>query len=90
MFNLDIKYNVSENFNQKNTLSVSGINPPKIGGGLKFEPNAGIGQKRIFFKGLKTSKDFHYNTPHPCEYLLLNYTILKFHQPMYGWIHLDS
>jgi hypothetical protein len=35
-----------------NTLSISRINPPKFGGGLKFEPDTGIGQKRVFFKGL--------------------------------------
>jgi hypothetical protein len=33
-------------------LSISRINPPKFGGGLKFEPNAGIGQKGAFFKNL--------------------------------------
>jgi hypothetical protein len=27
-----------ENFNRRHTLSISRINPPKIGGGLKFEP----------------------------------------------------
>jgi len=26
-----------DNFNHKNTLSISSINPPKFGGGLKFE-----------------------------------------------------
>jgi hypothetical protein len=34
------------------TLSISRINLPKFGGELKFEPNAGIGQKGAFFKGL--------------------------------------
>jgi hypothetical protein len=33
------------------TLSISRINLPKFGGELKFEPNAGIGQKGAFFKG---------------------------------------
>jgi hypothetical protein len=37
-----------ENFNHRNTLSISRINPPKFGGGLKFESDAGIGQKRVF------------------------------------------
>jgi hypothetical protein len=36
----------------RNTLSISRINPPKFGGGLKFEPDAGIGQKGAFCKGL--------------------------------------
>jgi hypothetical protein len=34
-----------------NTLSILRINPPKFGGGLKFEPDAGIGQKGAFCKG---------------------------------------
>jgi len=37
----------------RNTLSISRINPPKFGGGLKFEPDAGIGQKGAFCKGLE-------------------------------------
>jgi hypothetical protein len=37
-----------------NTLSISRINPPKFGGGLKFEPDAEIEQKGAFFKGLIT------------------------------------
>jgi len=41
--------------NHRHTLSISRINPPKFGGGLKFEPNAGIGQKWAFFKGLTLS-----------------------------------
>ena len=36
----------------RNTLSILRINPPKIGGELKFEPNAGIAPKGVFFKGL--------------------------------------
>jgi hypothetical protein len=44
-----------ENFNYRNTLSILRINPPKFGGGLKFEPDAGIGQKGAFCKGLDTS-----------------------------------
>jgi hypothetical protein len=39
----------------RNTLSILRINPPKFGGGLKFEPDTGIGQKRTFFKGLGVS-----------------------------------
>jgi len=35
-----------------NTFSILRINPPKFGGGLKLEPDAGIGQKRAFCKGL--------------------------------------
>ena len=35
-----------------NTLSILRINPPKFGGGLKFEPDAGIEQKGAFCKGL--------------------------------------
>jgi hypothetical protein len=41
-----------ENFNHRNTLSISRINPPKVGGGLKFESDAGIGQKGALFEGL--------------------------------------
>jgi hypothetical protein len=33
-------------------LSILRINPPKFGGGLKFEPDAEIEQKGAFFKGL--------------------------------------
>jgi hypothetical protein len=40
-------------FNHRNTLSISRINPPKFGGGLKFEPDAEIGQKEVFCKGLE-------------------------------------
>ena len=36
----------------RNTLSISRINPPKFGGGLKFEPDAEIGEKGAFCKGL--------------------------------------
>jgi hypothetical protein len=39
----------------RNTLSILRINPPKFGGGLKFEPDAGIVQKGAFCKGLKRS-----------------------------------
>jgi len=45
-----------ENFNLRNTLNILRINPPKFGGGLKFEPDAGIRQKRAFCKGLGPSK----------------------------------
>jgi len=53
-----------ESFNHRNTLSILRINPPKFGGGLKFESDprgmgyafhgagAGIGQKGAFCKGL--------------------------------------
>jgi hypothetical protein len=33
-------------------MSISRINPPKFGGGLKFEPDTEIEQKGAFFKGL--------------------------------------
>ena len=46
------KFKEDENFNHRNTLSISRINPPKFGGGLKFEPDAEIEQKGAFFKGL--------------------------------------
>jgi hypothetical protein len=32
-------------------IDILRINPPKIGGGLKFEPASGIGQKETFLKG---------------------------------------
>ena len=37
----------------RHTFSMSRINPPKVGGGLKFESDDGIGEKGAFFKGLK-------------------------------------
>jgi hypothetical protein len=46
------KFKEGENFNHRNTLSILRINPPKFGGGLKFEPDAEIGQKGAFCKGL--------------------------------------
>jgi hypothetical protein len=42
------KVKEGENFNHRNTLSILRINPPKFGGGLKFEPDAEIGQKGTF------------------------------------------
>jgi hypothetical protein len=33
------KFKEGENFNHRNTLSISRINPPKAGGGLKLEPD---------------------------------------------------
>jgi hypothetical protein len=33
---------------QRNTLSILRINPPKCGGGLKFEPDAEIVEKGYF------------------------------------------
>jgi hypothetical protein len=41
-----------KNFNRRYTLSISRINPPKFGGGLKFESDEKIGQKGTFYKGL--------------------------------------
>jgi hypothetical protein len=46
------KFKEDENFNRRNTLGILSINPPKFGGGLKFESDAGIGQKGAFCKGL--------------------------------------
>jgi hypothetical protein len=46
------KFKKGDNFNHRNTLSISRINPPKFGGGLKFEPDAEIEQKGAFCKGL--------------------------------------
>jgi hypothetical protein len=58
------KFKKGENINHRNTLSISRINQPKFGGGLKFEPDprgigfafhragTGIGQKGVFFKVL--------------------------------------
>jgi len=43
-------------------LSISRINPPKFGGGLKFEPDAEIEQKGAFCKGLKIFFSNPYNT----------------------------
>jgi hypothetical protein len=44
------KAKAGENFNQRHTFSVSRINPPKFGGGLKLEPNVGIGKRGCFSK----------------------------------------
>jgi len=54
-----------ENFNHRNTLSILRINPPKVGGGLKFEPDAGIGQKGAFCKGLKNGEEVPFPLPLP-------------------------
>jgi hypothetical protein len=35
----------------RQTLSISRINPPKFGGGLKFESDADIGEKHSFRSG---------------------------------------
>jgi hypothetical protein len=62
----------SENFNHpsticrtygagRNTLSILRINPPKFGGGLKFEPDAGIGQKGTFCKGLSIKPEYYFS-----------------------------
>jgi len=50
------KFKEGENFNRRNTLSISRLNPPPNLGGLKFEPDAEIGQKRAFCKGLNTRR----------------------------------
>jgi len=49
------KAKAGENFNHRNTLRISRVNPQISGGGLKFKPNAGIGQKGAFFEGLTLS-----------------------------------
>jgi len=56
------KFKKGDNFNHRNTLSISRINPPKFGGGLKFEPDAEIEQKGAFCKGLKIFFSNPYNT----------------------------
>ena len=40
-----------ENFNHRNTVSISRINPPKFGGGLKFSSDADISEKGSFRSG---------------------------------------
>jgi len=49
------KFKEGDNFNRRNTRSILRINPPKFGGGLKFEPDAEIGQKGGFCKSLKST-----------------------------------
>jgi len=44
------KFKEGESFNHRNTLSISRINPPKFGGGLKFELTQKLGKKRDFSK----------------------------------------
>jgi len=46
-----VKIKEDENFNHSNTVSISRINPPKFGGGLKFESDADIGGKDSFRSG---------------------------------------
>ena len=57
-----VKIKEGENFNHPSTIcrtygagsntgSISRINPPKFGGGLKFEPDADIGEKDSFRSG---------------------------------------
>jgi hypothetical protein len=46
-----VKIKEGENFNHRNTGSISRINPPKVGGGLKFESDADIGGKDSFRSG---------------------------------------
>jgi hypothetical protein len=46
-----VKIKEDENFNHRHTLSISRINPPKFGGGLKFESDADIGEKDSFRSG---------------------------------------
>ena len=50
-----VKIKEDENFIHRNTGSISRINPPKFGGGLKFESDADIGEKDSFRSG--TTKD---------------------------------
>ena len=42
-----------ENFNRRNTLSISRIYPPPNLGGLKFESDADMGEKDSFRSGTK-------------------------------------
>ena len=46
-----VKIKEDENFNHSNTCSISRINPPKFGGGLKFESDADIDGKDSFRSG---------------------------------------
>jgi hypothetical protein len=46
------KFKEGENFNHRNTLRILRINPPKFGGGLKFESDEEIGKKGEFYRGL--------------------------------------
>jgi hypothetical protein len=43
-----------------NTLSILRINPPKFGGGLKFEPDAGIMMSELVLNQAER-KEFFYN-----------------------------
>jgi len=47
------KFKEGENFNHLDTLSILRNNSPKFHGGLKFAPDAEIGQKEVFCEGLK-------------------------------------
>ena len=44
------EFEEGDNFYHRNTLGILRINPPKFGGGLKFEPDKEIGQKGRFAK----------------------------------------
>jgi hypothetical protein len=46
-----VKIKEGENFNHRNTGRISRINPPKLGGGLKFESDTDIGEKDSFRSG---------------------------------------
>jgi hypothetical protein len=45
------KVKEGKNFNHMNTRSILRINPPKFGGGLKFEPDAKVGKRWRFETG---------------------------------------
>jgi hypothetical protein len=46
------EFEEGDNFYHRNTLGILRINPPKFGGGLKFEPDKEVEQKGMFYKGL--------------------------------------
>jgi len=48
-----VKIKEDKNFNHSNTGRISRINPPKFGGGEKFESDADIGEKDRFSSGTK-------------------------------------
>jgi len=47
-----VKINEDKNFNHRNTGSISRINPPRFGGGLKFESEADIDEIDSFRSGI--------------------------------------
>jgi hypothetical protein len=89
------KFKEGENFNHRHTISISRINPPKFGGGLKFERDPGeigfafhgasaeIGQKGGFSK----VSQWIYRQGKPYMRLIVMYlradvSVMRFHQPL--------